>query len=299
MDTGLLFQVIVNGLVNGGIYAAVALALVLIFKSTGLINFAQGEMAMIGAFVAYVLAVEQGIWVWLSILLAMVIMAVAAALIERTLIRPFDPANHLPLVIITLGLFLIINAAAGFIWQFDPRSFPSVFPSEVADSFDLFGARIRYDRIGIPVVALAVIGLLYIMLNKTKVGLAFRAVSSNLESSELVGIHVGRTLQFGWAIAAAIGTLGATLVAPIIFLQPNMMAGLLIYSFAAATLGGLDSIGGAMLGGLIIGIAEAVVVEYVKFIGSELSLTAAIVVILAVLLVRPAGLFGTKAVERV
>jgi len=295
----LFLQRLFDGLTNGAVYAAIALALVLIYKATTLINFAQGEMAMFGTFIAYVLAVEQSWPVWISILAAMIISAGAGAVIERTLIRPFDPSNHLPIVIVTLGLFLLINAFAGIIWKYDPRAFPSPFPTEVEHFLEIGGARLRYESIGIIGTLLAILGVLFILLNKTKIGLAFRAVSSNLESSELVGIHVGRTLQFGWALAAAIGTLGGGLVANSTFVEPNMMFRLLIFSFAAAALGGLDSPVGSVVGGMIVGLVQSLLVGYISFIGSELSLATAFVVILVVLLVKPAGLFGTARVERV
>jgi branched-chain amino acid transport system permease protein len=295
----LFFQRLIDGLTNGFVYAAVALALVLIYKATGLVNFAQGELAMIGTFIAYVLIVEQDLPTWLGIVLAMVISAVLAAVIERVLIRPFDPSNHLALTIVTLGLFLGLNAMAGVIWLYDPRSFPTPFPGGAEDYFDFLGARVRYENLGVWVTIIAVVVLVNLLLRKTKVGLAFRAVSANLESSRLVGIHVGRTLQFGWALAAAVGTLAGCLVARTTFLEPNFMGRVLIFSFAAATLGGLDSLGGAILGGLLVGLIVTMLGGYIDFIGGELSLAVALFVIMVILLVRPSGLFGTKRVERV
>ncbi len=288
-----------DGLEQGITYGGIALALVLIFKATTLINFAQGELAMLGAFVVYILSVEQGLGIWIAIPLAMLITAVLAAVIERTLIRPFDPADHLPLVIITLGLFLVINSAAGIIWQFNPRRFPLIFPE--GDALEIGDAALTWNTVGMVVSVLAVLGLIELLLTKTKIGLAFRAVSSNLESSKLVGIRVGRTLQLGWAIAAAVGTFAATVFVarPILFLEPTAMIRVLIFATAAAALGGLDSLRGAIVGGLVVGLIQSLVVGYVDFIPNELSLFIALLVILGVLLVRPAGLFGTARVERV
>ena len=288
-----------DGLSNGSTYAMIALALVLIFKATTLINFAQGEFAMFGGFIVLVLTFEQGIPMWISVFLAMFLTAIAAAGIERTLIRPFDPSDHLPLVIITLGLFLLVNAVAGIIWRFDPRAFPELFPS--GNVFTIGNATLRWYTVFTVMTLLATVALLTLLLNKTKVGLAFRAVSSNLESSQLVGIRVGPTLQFGWAIAAAVGTLGcAVFVAdPFRQIQPNVMLTVLIYASAAAALGGLDSLGGAIFGGIIIGLVQSVLVPYVPFIPNELSLAAAVIVLMVVLLFKPSGLFGTSAVERV
>lgn len=288
-----------DGLTNGFIYAAMALALVLIYKATGVVNFAQGELAMFGTFIAYVLTTEQGLPVWIGIFLAMAISAAAAAGIERTLIRPFDPANHLAITIVTLGLFLGINAIAGVIWLYDPRAFQSPFPAAADDQVTIAGARLRYEYVGIWATVIVVVILVNLLLRRTKVGLSFRAVSSNLDSSKLVGIHVGRTLQFGWALAAAVGTLSGSLVAHTTLLEPNLMGRLLIYSFAAATLGGLDSLGGAILAGLLVGLLQTMVGGYIDIVGSELSLAVALGIIVVVLAVRPAGLFGTKRVERV
>ncbi len=304
-----------NGLSLGAIYAVVAVALVLIFKATTLINFAQGELAMLGAFFVYVLNVEQGWWLWLSILVAMIISAVLGALVERTLTRPFDPADHLPVVLITLGLFLIINAVAGDIWNYQVRQvndpfgkFPSWVPfGWGGDRFiEVFGSRLRYQTIGIWITLALMLFGLAMLLNKTKIGLAFRAVSSNVESARLVGVNTGRTLGVGWALASAMGTLGAALVAPSLGgVNPNMMAAILIYSLAGAALGGLDSIGGAVLGGVIVGLIQSVLVSWFGVVVMEqsymsiLQLATAFVLILVVLLFRPSGLFGTRKIERV
>lgn len=294
----LFLQRVFDGVSTGSTYALVAVALVLIFKATTLINFAQGEQAMLGAFMTWQLW-DWGIPMWFAVAIAMVISAAMAAIIERTLIRPFDPADHLPLVIITLGLFLAINAIAGIIWRFDPREFPDLFGDR--EAFSIGGAKMSLYAVCTLLTCFVVLGVLQLLLSKTKIGLAFRAVSSNLESSELVGIRVGPTLQFGWALAAAVGALGASVYAanPILSLEPSIMLRVLIFASAAAALGGLDSIWGALVGGLAIGLVQSVLVQYVGFIPSEMALAAAVVVLMVVLLFRPAGLFGTAAVERV
>lgn len=287
-----------DGLSNGSTYALIALALVMIYKATTLINFAQGEFAMLGAFVVLVLAVEQGLPAWPAVVLAMAISALAAAGIERTLIRPFDPTDHLPLVIITLGLFLMVNAFAGIVWRFDPRAFPELFPS--GNALTIGNATLRWYTVGVVVTTLVVASLLTLLLERTKIGLAFRAVSSNLESSELVGVRVGPTIQFGWAIAAAVGTLGAAVFVadPFRQLEPSVMIRVLIFAVSAAALGGLDSLWGAIVGGLLIGMVQSLLVPYTP-IPTELSLAAAVVVLMLVLLFRPSGLFGTARVRRV
>ena len=288
-----------DGISSGATYAVIAVALVLIYKATTLINFAQGELAMLGSFLAYVLAVEQGMPIYLAIVFAMVLSAVFAAGLERALIRPFDPTDHLPLVIVTLGLFLMINATAGIVWGYDPRRFPRLFPS--GDLWTMGIARLRWYTVGTLAATLVLLVLLTLLLNKTKVGLAFRAVSSNIESAGLVGVRSGPTLQFGWMLATAVGTLAGVLFVadPFRQLEPNWAQRVLIFAAAAAVLGGLDSLWGALAGGLGIGLVESLAVGYIDFIPTQMGLSAAVVVILAVLVVRPSGLFGSKAVERV
>ena len=297
----LFLQRLFDALSNGSTYALVAVALVLIFKATTLINFAQGEMGMLGAF----FALQMWLWgvpMWIAMVIAMILSAVMAAGIERVLIRPFDPADHLPLVIITLGLFLLINAMAAIIWRFDPRSFPNLFGD--GNAISIGGANLGWYTVGTIVTVVVVLSLLQLLLNRTKIGLAFRAVSSNLESSELVGIRVGPTLQFGWALAAGVGTLAAAVFVanPIRQLEPSIMLRVLIFAAAAAALGGLDSLWGAVVGGLAIGLVQSVLVQYLNewvSFPTTMSLAAAVFVLMLVLIVRPAGLFGTNAVERV
>jgi len=302
------------GLQDGAIYATVAIALVLIFKATTLINFAQGELAMLGAFFVYILSVEQGWPVWPAIFAAMLLSAGLGAAVERTLVRPFDPTDHLPVVLITLGLFLFVNALAGDIWNYQLRPFPVIFetfpgwiPGVGGDRFiEIGGARLFYDTIGVWFTLGCMLLFLNVLLTRTQVGLAFRAVSSNVESARLAGVNTGRTLGFGWALAAAFGALGATLVAPSLGgIQPNLMVAILIYALAGAALGGLDSLGGAVIGGLIVGLIQSVVVSWFFVTVLEqrwmsvLQLGFAFAVILGVLVFRPSGLFGTRIIERV
>ncbi len=313
----LLLQRIFDGLTTGAIYAAVAVALVLIFKATTLINFAQGELAMIGAFFGYVFAVQTDVLdfiseddtylkTWVAAIIAMIISAILALIIERVLVRPFDPTDHLPVVLITLGLFLIINAMAGEIWNYQAQSppMPGLFPNNFDDLIMVGEARLFYDAMGIVFTLLVMLAILFFVLNRTKMGLAFRAVSSNTESARLVGVRTGRVLGFGWALAASFGTLGAILVAPRLSLQPNMMAVVLIYALTSAAVGGLDSLGGAALGGVIIGLVNSVGVGYIsdwepfEFLRAT-PLLLSLIALLITLWFKPSGLFGTKAVERV
>jgi branched-chain amino acid transport system permease protein len=294
----LFMQRMVDGISNGFIYSSMALALVLIYKATTVVNFAQGEMAMFGTFIAYVISHDWGWKQWLAIPMAMVISAIAAAGIEHVFIRPFDPSNHLAITIVTLSLFLMLNALAGVIWAFDGRGFDSPFPLR-NEHFDLLGASVEYTDLFTWITVGAAMVLIIALLNRTKIGLAFRAVSSNLESSRLVGVSTQRTLMFGWALAAAVGTLAGSLYALTTPIEPNFMGRLLVYSFAAATLGGLDSVGGAVVAGLMIGIIQTMAAGYVNQIGGELSTGVALVVIIVILAIKPTGLFGSKRVERV
>jgi branched-chain amino acid transport system permease protein len=287
-------QVIIDGWATGSLYGALAVAVVLIYRSTGIVNFAQGELAMFSTFIAWGL-LQAGLPLGLALLGTLAISFVGGMLIERVIIRPVEGGEVLTLVIVTLGLYILVNSLAGWIWGFGNRAFPSLFGDS---QFDVAGVSIAVESIGIVVVLLAVVGLLFAVFQRTKIGLAMRAVSMNPDSSRLVGISVGRTLMIGWGIAALVGALAGALIAPRLFLDVNFMGGVLIYSFAAATLGGFDSPFGAVLGGWIIGIAESLAGTYVDFIGADLKILVPLVAILVVLLFRPTGLFGSAEVAR-
>jgi branched-chain amino acid transport system permease protein len=301
----LFLQRIFDGLNNGAVYAVVAIALVLIFKATTLVNFAQADMAMFGAYLTWMFATQQGWPVWPSILMAMILTGIGGAVIERVLIRPFDPSDHLPIVLITFGLAAILEAIAGWKWGLEFHKFPSPFPAKPTDYVGIGGARLRYETVGTLIAMALMVLAVFLILNKTKIGLAFRAVSSTIESSRLVGIKVGQTLQFGWFLAAALGTLGGALVARQTNLEPAFMAKLVIFSFAAATLGGLDSIGGAVIGAFLVAMIQSILVGYAQqipglhWMKSNYALVIAFVVILVVLLFKPEGLYGTRRIERV
>ncbi|POM23032.1 High-affinity branched-chain amino acid transport system permease protein LivH [Actinomadura rubteroloni] len=287
-------QQVVEGLGAGAIYASLALALVLIYQFTGIVNFAQGELAMFSTFVAWQF-VHAGVPFWLALALTLAVSFAGGTLIERVLIRPVEGAPELTLVIVTLGLFLVVNAAAGWIWSFLIKDFPSPFPSGALHGG---GVDVGYSTLGVLGVVAGVMGLLYLLFRYTKVGLAMRAVASNPQSARLSGVRVSRMLALGWGLSALVGAVSGVLVAPVLFLEPNMMGGVLIYAFAAATLGGFDSPLGAVVGGLVVGVAETLAGAYVHAIGSDLKIGVPLAVILVVLLFRPQGLFGRAAVER-
>jgi len=287
-------QDVVNGIADGSIYGAVALALVLIFRATGVVNFAQGEMAMFSTFIAWGLT-EAGISVWPAVAITIALAFVGGMLIERVLVRPVEGGEPLALVIVTLGLLILLNSLAGWIWGFNNRAFPNLFGD---GSITVGGVRIDWESIGIIALMLGVVAVVWLIFQRTKIGLAMRAVSNNPESSRLSGIAVGRTLMFGWGLAAAVGALAGALVASRLFLDVNFMGSVLIYSFAAATLGGFDSPFGAVVGGWIIGVAETLAGDYIGFIGADLKILVPLGIILAVLMVRPSGLFGSPEVAR-
>jgi branched-chain amino acid transport system permease protein len=287
-------QLVIDGIAIGSIYGALALALVLIFRSTGIVNFAQGEMAMFSTFIAWGL-VEGGVPLGLALLATFVLSFLGGMAVERVLIRPVEGADQLTILIVTLGLFILINSAAGWIWGFENRSFPRALPD---GSTEIAGIRLAYESLGIVAVLLAVSGLLFLLFQRTKLGLGMRAAAANPASSRLVGINVGRTLMIGWGLAALLGALAGVLVAPQLFLDVNLMGGVLVYSFAAATLGGFDSPKGAIIGGWIIGVAETLAGDYIGFIGSDLTILVPLAIIFGVLLVRPNGLFGSPEVVR-
>jgi branched-chain amino acid transport system permease protein len=289
-----------DALQNGATYATLALALSVIYKATGHINFAQGEMAMFSAFIVYVLSVEQGWPVIVAIVTTMGVAAAFGATVERFLVRPFERRNPLSIVIVTIALFLILNSLAHRIWFGAPRPFDSPYPDPQRHVVNVAGATLAHATIAYWVTLSAAGGLLALLLHRTKMGLAFRSVASNRDSARMVGIDVGRTLMLGWAIAAALGVLAGVIAASNRSqFDANLMLPLMIYAFAAVTLGGFDSLGGAVLGGLVIALVETMVGGYVPAVGSELAQGTALAAILVVLLLRPSGLFGSTRVQRV
>ncbi len=297
-------QLVANGLSNGAIYAAMALTVVIIYKTTGHLNFAQGELATFSAFIVYVISVEHHVNIWIAIPIVIVLSMIGGGLVERFLIRPVESRSGLAVVIVTLGLFLLLNALTAVIWGTQPKSALSPFPGGIDDQITVLKGppqfSIGYDAIGTWVVLIGVVIGISLLMTKTKLGLGYRAVAANRESAQLVGVPVSRMLMLGWALSTGIGALGGVLVSQSSgILDFNLMGSVLIYGFAAAALGGFDSIRGAVVGGLVVGLAEALLPNLFTFVGSELSLAMALVIILAVLLVRPQGLFGSRRVLRV
>jgi branched-chain amino acid transport system permease protein len=291
----IFLQQVVAGIATGGIYGALALALVMIYQATDVVNFAQGEMAMFSTYLAWSL-LNAGVPYWAAFVGTLAIALVGGILIERVVIRPVENAPILAIVIVCIGLLVIFNSLAGWIYSYIQKPFPSPFPER---PLRLGGIVFGAHDVGAIGVTLIVLLLLYLFFRYTPLGLAMRAAAQNPVSSRLCGIRVGWMLALGWGLAALVGAVAGMMIAPVVFLDPNMMGGILIYAFASATLGGFTSPGGAVLGGLIVGVVENLVGTYVRFIGTELKLTVALAIIIVVLLVKPSGLFGRAVVRRV
>ncbi|OXT02180.1 branched-chain amino acid ABC transporter permease [Notoacmeibacter marinus] len=292
--TFFLEQLII-GLSSGGIYAIMALALVMIYKSTGHVNLAQGEMAVFSTFIAWTL-VQTGMPLWPAILLTVAVSFVGAIVLERVVVRPFAEADDLVVVAVFVGLFLSIHSLAGAIWNYEVKPFPSAFSDgSVSLMVDL---SIRTHTLGSLVTTGAVLTAVWIFFRYTQLGLALRAAADNRESSRLVGINVSLMLALGWGLAAGIGAVAGVMIAPVTFLDPGMGLAPLIFALAGALLGGITSPFGAALGGLIVGVLEAMISAYVPY-GIEFRELIALMLILSVLLVRPAGLFGEIVARRV
>lgn len=290
----LFVQQVIAGISTGSIYACVALAVVMIYVAIGHLNFAQGEMAMFSTFIAWQL-ISWGVPYWPTFFLTIAISFVAGVIIERVIFKPLDNAPVLSHVVMFIALLTIITSSAGFIWDFSIKTFPSPFGSS-----PLFGSSlISAHQAGMMAVTLILLLALFFFFRFTRVGLALRASADNPVSARLVGIRVSWMIALGWGLAAAIGAVAGMMVAPVVFLEPNMMLGILVYGFAGAVLGGLTSPGGAVLGGFLVGVIENLAGTFIPVIGGELKLTIALCIIVLVLVLKPGGLFGRATVQRV
>lgn len=281
-----------SGLALGGVYAILALALVMIYQATQLVNFAQGEMAMFSTYFAWNL-MNSGWPYWRAFAVTVLVSFVGGIVIERVVVRPFAKAPVLASVIVFIGLAFIFNALAGWLYGYSIQSFDTPFTGR-----PWFGAGyMSAHESGAILVTLVVLALVYAFFRFTPLGLAMRAAAQNPVSSRLVGVRVGWMLAIGWGLAAAIGSIAGMMAAPIVYLDPNMMSGILLYAFAGAVLGGIDNPFGAAFGGFAVGVLENLVGAYV--VGAEVKLSVALAIIVAVLVWRPSGLFGRRLVARV
>ena len=296
----LFLEYLFDGISNGAIYAALALALVMVFRGAGTINFAQGEMALFTTYIAWGLTTKN-VPIILCLLIATGAGFVLGAVTERVLIRPIERKSLLATLIVLLGLFLALNSLDGILWGNENYTMASLFPNKVSSFVSVGGARLYWANLGLWILVAVIVGAMFQLFNHTRLGLHMRATASNRESASLSGIAVGRILMLGWGFSAAIGAVAGILLTP---LSPDSlgvgeMFPILIQASAAALLGGLDSPGGAVIAGLMLGVVEALLSGYVSVIGGQLEEAIAFVAIVLVLLVRPQGLFGSKEVERV
>ncbi|MCA4919872.1 MAG: branched-chain amino acid ABC transporter permease [Roseomonas sp.] len=280
------------GIATGGIYASVALAIVMIYQATHHVNFAQGEMATLSTFIALTM-IQAGLPYWVAFAGTLVVSFVMGALVERLIMRPVQHAPILTHVGVYIGMLLIIGNLTGWVFGYTTKVFPSPFEGGGPMLGGLFSAH----QLGSVVVTLAVLILVYLFFTKTSLGLAMRAAAYNPRSARLVGIRVDVMLALGWGLAAAIGSVAGMMVAPIVFLDPNMMLGILLYAFAGALLGGIDNPPGAVMGGFLVGVLENLAGAYI--VGTDLKLTVALVIIIGVLVLKPSGLFGRVVFTRV
>jgi len=292
---------LISGMTAGSVYAMIALALVVVFRSSATINFAQGEFALFTTYVSWWLT-QHGWNIWLTLVPALGLGFVMCAVAERFLIRPVRKRDETAVLIVALALFTGLNGLAGWIWGSDDKVYPRLVPIGDDSFLALGGARLYYDSIFVVLSLVLVVGALSLLLNKTGLGLQMRAVATNPESAGLCGIKVGRIFMISWGLAGVIGSLAAAILVPV--LPPGQlglpgMFHMLIFGTVAALLGGLDSVKGAVVGGLSLGVGLAMINGYGSFFGGSISLTVALVVIVVVLGLKPNGLFGSRRLERV
>ncbi len=311
----LFIQRIFDALSNGAVYSALAVALTMVFRASGVLNLAQGEMAMFSAYVAALLRSSppgsgppgrpftgQGLFanlgtpwpVWAALLGSILFGALLGALVQRYVVQPLDGRDPLPAIGAIVGVYLLLRGIASKWWGGGVRDIGSPFPDGADDRFDILGARLRYETVGIVMTLITVLLLLNLIQRHTKIGLAFRALVSNPEGARLMGIRVGSVLMIGWAMASALGALGGGLIANTLHVRPDMMSRVLVFSLAAAILGGLGNPVGAVIGGFSFALLEVMLVGYVSFISADVALVYTLGVLILVLLVRPGGILGTS-----
>ncbi|HEY7282924.1 MAG TPA: branched-chain amino acid ABC transporter permease [Actinomycetota bacterium] len=283
-----------NGVVLGAIYSAIALALVLIWRSTRVVNFAQGAMAMFTTYIALAL-IDHGWSYWLAFGGALVAGFVIGAVVERVLVRPVESSPSLNVVILALGVLLFLEALAPMIWGGQIRTFPTPLSIRGIKAGTGRLALSPFDVFTIGAIV-AVMILLVLLFRFTDLGLRMRAAAFRPEIARLLGVRVGRMLTLGWALAALVGSLAGILIAPSSLLYPNYMDPILVFGFTAAVLGGLESPLGAVVGGMLIGLALSYVGGYM---GSDLETVGALVILVVVLMIRPQGLFSRSRVRRI
>jgi branched-chain amino acid transport system permease protein len=287
-------QIIVSGLIFGCIYALAALGLVLIFKTTEVANFAHGEMAMVTTFVSYIFLTKYGFPYVLSIVLSIIFATIFGMVVYLLFMKRIQSAPHLNQVVLTLGLFMVFNGLAGITWGYDTTSYPEALKGKPFQVGGIFISANEIFMVGLTVVLML---LFFLLFRFTKIGLAMRSASQDIMASELMGVKVTGVFMGAWAIGTALGGIAGIMTAPVTFLSPNMMGEVLIIAFAGAVLGGFQSLPGAVVGGLIIGVFQNLISYYIS---PELKLVFVFLLIVLVLYVRPQGIFGgSKIVKKV
>ncbi|HSP72141.1 MAG TPA: branched-chain amino acid ABC transporter permease [Gaiellaceae bacterium] len=291
------FQQVVSGLADGSVYGSLALALVLIYRATHIINFAQGEMGMFSTYILWALVTHHGMSYWPAFVLVLVISFFGGIGVHRAVIRPLERAPELTIVMATIALLVILNGLASWIWGPEEKIVPSPFPN---DTWDVGGVKISQQSVGVIGITLGCVVVLWLFFQFTKAGLALRASAVNAQASRVLGVRVSWMLALGWGLAAVLSAISGMMAAASFYVfTPSYMQGVLIYAFAAAVLGGLESPAGAVVGGLALGVTINLLGHYIAWIGSDLQLPVALAALLTVLLVRPGGLFGRVVVRRV
>jgi branched-chain amino acid transport system permease protein len=288
-------QQLLNGVGSGAIYASLGLALVLIYRTTNIANFAQGEMATFSAFLAWQLN-NWGLPMAWAILGAVLLSIALGAVVYVAVVRPVQYKDEMTIIIVTLGLFLAFNSANGAIWGFMQKALPSPFPDQ---AWMIGSLRISAELVGFVFVLTAIAAGMFLLFQRTRLGIALRAAASNAESAKLVGIRFTLMMTVGWGMAAALGAVSGVLVAPRLTLDPNMMGVVIIYAFAAAVVGGLGSYLGAVVGGAVVGVSQSLSTAYLPSLGADLQIIVPLLLIVAVLIAKPEGLFGKAVVVRV
>ncbi|MGI8921116.1 MAG: branched-chain amino acid ABC transporter permease [Solirubrobacteraceae bacterium] len=285
-------QFVVGGLGFGGIYALAALGLVLIYKTSGVVNFAFGAMATVVTLILWTALRRVGVPLVVAWLVAMVGALMIGALCEIALLRRVERAPLLIQIALTLGLLLLIEGLAGVLWGYGPKGVPTVLSGNAVSVASFLIGR---DDLFIVLLTLALGGLLFVVFERTRIGLAMRAVAHDRETAALMGISTNRLVTGSWALGALISGVAGILVAPKVGLSPTMMDDIAVFAFAAAVVGGFGSLAGAIVGGLLIGVVSNLIAAYVS---TSLQLTLVFALIVAVLYIRPQGLFGVEATTR-
>lgn len=291
-------QTLIAAISVGAIYSLLAIALVVVYRSNRTLNFGQGEIGTFTTFIAFS-ALNRSWPLGLAAVASVLAGFVICAAVYLILIRPLRNRPEWAVILVGAGLYLGVNALTGSIWGTNPHGFPSVFPNAVGDYFTIAGARVYYYVVG-DLGALIVLTIaVALLISKTSIGLQMRAVAANPGSADLLGISTTKVRLFSWGLAGALGSIAGLLTAPVSTLSTDMMLDVLLYGLAAATLGGLDSLLGAALGGVGVAIVTTMLSVYVGWIGQDLQQAAAMVLIVIVLVLKPSGMFGTAQVQRV